>query len=80
MEIQLCSNIFIFWLQVLKPIVQLYHLKIYKNIFKLKKTLLMLMAFLLVANGENSSQKNSYIINIIKISKKLDKVYNDFKD
>jgi hypothetical protein len=40
------------------------------------------MAFLCLQNGGNSSQKKlNYIINIyFKISKKLDKVYNDIKD
>ncbi len=42
----------------------------------------MLMAFLCLQNGGNSSQnKFNYIINInFKISKIMDKVYNDFED
>jgi hypothetical protein len=43
--------------------------------------MLMLMAFFIFAKWWKFMIKNSYIINIyFKISKKLDKVYNVFKD
>ncbi len=81
MEIQICSNIFIFWLQVLQPIVELYHFKNIKCKIS-KNLLLMLMAFLLFAKWwKFNTKKTSYIINIyFKISKKMDNVYNDLKE
>jgi hypothetical protein len=78
MEVQLYSNIFIFWLQVLKPIIELYHIYIY--IYNIKKNIHVDGLFSICKMVEIHHKKN-YIINIyFRISKKLDKDYNDFKD
>jgi hypothetical protein len=56
MEVQICSNIYIFWLQILEPTIELYHLNfILKN--KIKSFVDVDGLFLCVQNDGNSQQK-----------------------